>query len=156
MPICSVPTCGSYWPLYRGNILDHTLEETHVFYLRLNPVAFGQFEHGIGHIQAISKACRANAPRGKQHIDATSTAKIKHFFPQPQFGQRIGIAAAQRGKRRRHRQLTQFRAAIEVAGNSITIRCSAAATTATAAGSECSSAQHLLRGARVALAYCRS
>jgi len=136
--------------------LNHTLEETHVFHLSLNPVAFGQIEHSIGHIQAVSKARGTDAPRRKQHIDATSAAKVKHLFSWLQLGQRRGIATAQRGKRRRYRQLTQFRAAVEITGNSIAIRCCAAATAAAAGGSGCTSTQHLLCSARVALAYRRS
>src|SRR5947209_20608076 len=82
----------------RGICSISPFEKTYMLYPRFSTVAFCQFKHGIGHIQAIGKASRSNTPRREQHIDAAATAQVEHFLSRFQFRQRRWVAATKGSK----------------------------------------------------------
>jgi len=84
---------------------------------RSGAVALCQLQHGIGHIQAVGKAGGADAARRQEYVNAPSAAQVEHTLPWCEFGQRSGVAAAERGQRGGHRDRAKFRLGVEVGGD---------------------------------------
>ena len=80
----------------QGNVFDLALEKLDVLDAGLALVLAGESQHFIGHVEAVSFAGRADAPGGKQHVDAAARAKIEDGFAGIELGQGGRIAATER------------------------------------------------------------
>jgi hypothetical protein len=94
-------------------LLDDPLQELDIGRARLGGVAACQFQHLVGHVDPVGEASRPNPSRREQHVDAPARAQVKHPFTFPKFCYGGGIAAAQAGRYRGHRQLVALAAAVE-------------------------------------------
>ena len=81
-----------------GNVFDFALEKLDVLDSGLALVLAREGQHLIGHVETVGFAGGADAPGGKQHVDAAAGAEIEHRLAGVELGQRGGIAAAERGQ----------------------------------------------------------
>src|SRR5271157_5508486 len=118
------------------NGLDLTFEELDVVHPGFALVFARQGQHLVGHVQAVSPARRAYAPRRKQHVNAAAGPEIKHRLARVELSQRRRIAASQRGLQRVLGNLAGLGRIVEIGRDGIatTLYRGGSATTAGAPG----------------------
>src|ERR1017187_2962956 len=103
----------------QGNVLDLAFEELDVVDAGLAFVFVSESQHFIGHVEAVGFAAGRHAPGGEQDVDAAAASEIEDRFAGLQFGQRGGVAAAQRGQHGGLGELAFLFGVVEIAGDGI-------------------------------------
>src|SRR5437764_14882923 len=93
---------------------NNALQKADVLQARLRPVALGQLQYGVGHVEAVCEAGGTNTARREEHVDAPSAAQVEHALPWFEFSQRCRIPTAERGQRSSQRYRPEFRLGVEI------------------------------------------
>src|SRR5271157_719102 len=103
----------------QGNVFDFAFEELGVVHAGLLFVLVGEGQHFVGHVEAVGFAAGRDAPRREQDVDAAAASEVEDCFAGFQFGQRGGVAAAERGQHGGLGELAGLFGVVEVAGDGV-------------------------------------